>query len=67
MSIQTEADPACVLMVYLNCARPDNWILTNNNAVTPADIARYIREALADGWIPTTPGNAHCLNVEVKA
>ncbi|MCA9013065.1 MAG: hypothetical protein KDB01_25110 [Planctomycetaceae bacterium] len=66
VTIQTESNPLCVLRVTLNCARPDNWILENNDSVTPSKVSAFIRAALADGWQPNLPGSAHEMHAELE-
>ena len=66
VAVQTALDPLCVLRVALNCSRPDNWILENNNSVTPSNVSAYIRAALADGWQPNSPGSAHEMDAELE-
>ncbi len=64
VSIQTERDPKCVLMVYTDRPRADNWLDRASIAITPAMVAEFIRDALAQGWLPTQPGSAFRLQVK---
>ena len=67
VTVQTESDPLCVLRITINAARPDNWICKNHNAITPSNVAAFIRSALANGWQPNSPGSAHEMDAELEA
>ena len=40
------------LVLELDVVRPDAWMEPSNAQVTPADVARFVTEALSDGWQP---------------
>lgn len=46
-----------VLYVKLARVRPDNWLqIRSSPPITPAEVARFIRQALQSGWDPAKPG-----------
>ncbi len=58
VSIQLDNEPNCVLLVYSDSPRPDNWHEFESRSITPCDVESYIREALLNGWQPSEPGSA---------
>jgi hypothetical protein len=53
LAVQHEEESGAVLVVNLPQWHPQHSIGT---PVTPGDVERHIREALAAGWKPTEPG-----------
>lgn len=46
------------LILQLDVTRPDAWMLPSAVSVTPADVARFVSAALADGWQPVVDGSS---------
>jgi len=58
--------PLCSLLVELSQPHPSNWIGAPSDSVTPHRVADVIRNALAAGWQPSTPGKAFKLKVDAE-
>ena len=54
------------LVLKLDVVRPDAWMEPSNAQVTPADVARFVAEALADGWQPERDGKAVVRQVKLQ-
>jgi hypothetical protein len=52
-----------ILALTLPVCRPDNSFGVSSYSVGPADIARWVRLALASGWMPNEPGPAFSLRL----
>jgi hypothetical protein len=46
------------LILNLDVTRPDAWMSPSAVSVTPADVARFVSDALADGWQPAADGGS---------
>jgi hypothetical protein len=57
---------ASTLIINANFSRPDVWIPDpKTEPVTPAMVARSIKQALGDGWDPTQSGSAFDVALQV--
>ena len=54
-AVELEQDPGSVLVVTTDSPRPDNWIVSSERVVRPAEVADTIRAALRQGWRPDRP------------
>ncbi|MEU1878564.1 hypothetical protein ABZ470_14730 [Streptosporangium sp. NPDC020072] len=63
VTVERAAEPGCVLVVSLPCARPDNWLGERTIAVRPALVAGCVRRAIEQGWNPGRPGSAFTLTI----
>jgi hypothetical protein len=45
------------LILELDVTRPDAWLLPSAVSVTPATVARFVLQAISDGWQPEVGGN----------
>jgi hypothetical protein len=55
-AVELADQPAQVLHVYLDAARPDAWINAGPVTISPGLVAVVIRQAVRDGWMPETAG-----------
>lgn len=62
VAVELYDDPQSKLIVTFPFPRPDNWIKSHNEAVTPGRLAESIRQAKKDGWQPQSRGPAFELN-----
>lgn len=46
------------LILKLDVARPDAWLLPSAVSVTPADVAHFVLQALSAGWQPEVEGKS---------
>ena len=67
VAIQAADAPRCPLVVSLGVSRPDNWIHPHQTGITPAQVVAIVRRALAEGWVPSRPGPAFCVEHPVVA
>jgi hypothetical protein len=56
-AVQADENPGRVLYVRLARPRPDNWLGKGSQALTPREVAQFIRRALDAGWDPSEPGS----------
>ena len=54
------------LVSELDVVRPDAWTVPSNAQVTPADVALFVTEALADGWQPERDGKPVVKQVKLR-
>lgn len=66
-AVVTDEAPGSTLVVTLDVARPDNWMLEPSSSVTPATVERAIRQALLDGWRPEQSGSAFALQIRTTS
>lgn len=52
------------LVVTVDAARPDNWIMAEASVISPSVVERAIRLALDQGWRPGEAGSAYALSVQ---
>ena len=64
-AVELESARGSVLLVEMDCSRPDNWTHLNqaNPVVTPKLVAGAIQAAIAQGWQPKLSGKPHVLHV----
>jgi hypothetical protein len=55
-AVEAAQRPGRALHVELARARPDNWLEQPTSPVTPSEVEKFIRRALATGWNPGEPG-----------
>lgn len=55
-AVEAAERPGRALHVKLALPRPDNWLEQTTSPVTPSDVEKFIRRALAAGWNPQEPG-----------
>lgn len=55
---QAEEQPGAVLVLYTDRPHPADWGTRQVLPVRPSDVARWVREALAAGWVPSEPGHS---------
>ena len=58
--------PGSPLVVEVNVAQPDNWVLERSASVTPAIVDHAIGMALSQGWRPAAKGEAFALRIRVS-
>ena len=63
VAIELMDNPGATLIVNLPIARPDAWINPSNVSITPSQVARYIREAHRQGWVPSKHGSTFHLQI----
>jgi len=56
IAVERSDAPNCVVRIVLPAARQDNWLLAPGYIVKPSDLSRWIRKALASGWLPSRKG-----------
>lgn len=67
-AVEHSEAPGSTLVVTTTMPRSDNWLLKKTSAsVTPAHVARAIREALRAGWSPATSGPPFMLHFDMLA
>lgn len=67
-AVEAAEESGSVLYVKLARVRPDNWLeLSSSPPITPAEVARFIRQALQSGWDPIKPGSAFEINEQQEA
>lgn len=54
-----DEDARSVLIVHTGIYRPDNWVKSNQTAVTPGVIRKMILAAIEDGWEQDKSGTFH--------
>lgn len=59
--------PGALLVASLPCAHPGNWLDLPAGAVVPGMVASAIKQALTDGWQPSSPGPAFMLTLDESA
>jgi len=52
-----------VLIVTVDAARPDNWMMAEASIISPSIVERAIRLALDQGWCPGATGSAFALSL----
>jgi len=57
--------PQSVLVVTTTIPRPDNWLQKPSVAISPAQVAKAIRQAHQAGWQPEVRGSAFMLSVDI--
>ncbi|HEX2094641.1 MAG TPA: hypothetical protein VHG28_19710 [Longimicrobiaceae bacterium] len=62
-AVQHADTPGAVLQVRVPAARPDNSMGAKGGVITPSDVARAVRLALAEGWRPEAPGGPYQLTL----
>jgi len=66
-AVVSDESPGSTLVVTLDVARPDNWVLGRSTSVTPATVEGAIRQALLDGWCPEQIGSAFPLQIRTTS
>ncbi len=61
LAVERADNPGAKLIVELQQAHPDTWMLAPVVAVAPSDVADQIRVAIAAGWGPTISGSPFVL------
>jgi hypothetical protein len=56
LAVAAESGRGSTLVLELDVLRPGACPNAAAVAVTPADVARFVRDALADGWAPERAG-----------
>jgi hypothetical protein len=67
VAVQLARAPGSVLVIYTDRPHPADWGTREVRAVTPADIAAWVRQALRLGWDPAQRGPQVCVNVTANA
>ena len=67
VAVSSAVPRASSLGATLAVNRPDAWVDAQNKAITPGNVAKLIRLAVARGWNPAAPGGPFKLDVESQA
>jgi hypothetical protein len=56
VAVELAEDPGTVLVLYTDRPHPADWGTEQVVPVRPSDVAGWVREALAAGWLPSVSG-----------
>jgi hypothetical protein len=57
LTVELAEQPGAILMLYTDRPHPADWGTKVVVPVRPSDVAGWVREALAAGWMPSQPGS----------
>ena len=56
VAVQLAEKPGSVLVLFTDRPHPADWATKQVIPVRPSDVAMWVQEALAAGWMPSKPG-----------
>jgi hypothetical protein len=56
VAVELAENPGAVLILYTDRPHPADWSTKQVVPVRPSDVAKWVRESLAAGWVPSQPG-----------
>jgi hypothetical protein len=56
VAVELAERPGAVLLLNTQRPHPADWGTKHVTPVRPSDVARWVREALVAGWLPSQPG-----------
>jgi hypothetical protein len=56
VAVELAEQPGAVLVLFTDRPHPSDWNTRQVVPIRPANMAGWVREALAAGWVPSQPG-----------
>ena len=66
IAVELAEQPGAVLVLYTDRPHPADWGTKEVTPIRPSDVAKWVREALAAGWLPSQPGPQFRLRYDKK-
>lgn len=56
VAVELAEQPGAVLLLYTDRPHPADWGTKQVVPILPSDVANWVQQALAAGWVPSIPG-----------